>query len=126
MLIHQIGKDRPEFKFSVGPLSWPVFVEGFEFGYKPNTQDYNRRSTLRIDNGRDWAVQFAAHGIGTKFRGLIGFVAFFVPDTGGPEVASETPFQVNYAEPYESVERRFRVWLERSLARALTLWRQSL
>ncbi len=126
MLIDQISKDRPEFKFSVGPLSWPVIAEEFELGYKPNSQDYNRSSTLRIGNGREWAVQFSAHGIGSKFRGLIGFVAFFVPDTGGPEIAAESPFQVNYAEPYESVERRFRVWLERSLARALTLWRQSL
>jgi hypothetical protein len=30
------------------------------------------------------------------------------------------------AESYESVERRFRPWLERSLVRALTMWRQSL
>jgi hypothetical protein len=50
----------------------------------------------------------------------------FLADGEATQLASETPFQVNYAEPYESVERRFRVWLERSLARALTLWRQSL
>jgi hypothetical protein len=40
--------------------------------------------------------------------------------------ASKEPFQVNYAESYESAERRFRPWLEDSLVTALTLWRKNL
>ena len=41
-------------------------------------------------------------------------------------IAERYSVQVNYAEPYESAERRFRPWLEESLVNALTLWRKSL
>jgi hypothetical protein len=124
MLTDQISKDRPDFTFSASSL--PMVVSDDALGYEPNTRDYDRSSTLLINGGHNTFVQIEAHAVGSKFRGLIAFVAYFDTGRGTSQLASETPFQVNYAEPYESVERRFRVWLERSLARALTLWRQSL
>jgi hypothetical protein len=124
ILNDQIGADRPEFKFDTGGLE--TTLGGVALGYEPNTRDYNRGLCLTIRGYRKSHVGIVAHAIGSKFRGLIGFVALFFSDGEAWQVVSEVPFQVNYAEPYESVERRFRVWLERSLARALTLWRQSL
>jgi hypothetical protein len=57
---------------------------------------------------------------------LIGIVTVFDDGSRNPVVVSTEPFQVNYAESYESAERRFRPWLEESLVNALTLWRKSL
>jgi Fic family protein len=89
-----------------------------------------------VDDGRDRSVFISLHGmntitisihpIGSKFRGLIEIVVGFEGETGVRQRASKEPFQVNYAEPYESTERRFRLWLEESLVNALTLWRKSL
>jgi fido (protein-threonine AMPylation protein) len=124
-LTDQIGKDRPEFTFTSSGSSTSLSWRGVNLGYTPNTRDYDHGSILMIRGERDWFVSIHAHAVGSKFRGLIGFAATF-SDGGEKQIASEAPFQVNYAEPYDSVERRFRVWLERSLARALTMWRQSL
>jgi len=124
ILRDQVGTDRPEWTFSVRGL--PPGLNGVDVGYEMNTRDFNRSSDLTIEAVQTSHIWINAHAIGSKFRGLIGFVVMFFADGEAMQMASETPFQVNYAEPYESVERRFRVWLERSLARALTLWRQSL
>jgi hypothetical protein len=68
-----------------------------------------------------------AHAIGSIFRGFIGIVVVFrALKKSTVNFASKEPFQVNYAESYESAERRFRPWLEESLVNALTLWRKSL
>ena len=94
--------------------------------YVPNTQDYARTKTLFISGERNRFIQVQGHAIGSKFRGLIGVQVVFIGPASVVESASNEPFQVNYAEIYESVERRFRTWLEESLVNALTLWRRSL
>lgn len=87
-------------------------------------------TTIRLDIGSlDFSsIVITAQAVGYKFRGLIIIFAGFAPwETPHLMVtASEEPFQVNYVESAEAAERRFRPWLEKSLARALTLWRQSL
>ena len=98
-----------------------------------NTTAYDRARFLLLrqapfihgDSQQVSRIGIQAFGIGTKFRGLIALeITFTGPE--GWQTASAEPFQVNYVEPLENAERRFRPWLERSLARALTLWRQSL
>jgi len=100
------------------------FSGGVELPYAPNRENYERNQTLSISGERNWYVQVEAHAIGSKFRGVIGIQTIFVGP--GIERASKEPFQVNYAEPYPNIERRFRVWLEDSLVNALTQWRKSL
>lgn len=124
MLRDQIGTDRPEWTFSIRGLA--PGMKGVALNYELNTRDLNRSWDLTIVAECISHIWINAHAIGSKFRGLIGFVVLFSREANLPQLASETDFQVNYAEPYENVERRFRVWLEHSLARALTLWRQSL
>jgi Fic family protein len=127
-MTYQISVDRPDFTFSVGEPVRDVLL-GVSLGYELDAPDYTRGIALVIGADRSSEIRVIARAVGSKFRGLIGFTTFYYMggDYGGPrQEASETEFQVNYAEPYESVESRFRVWLERSLARALTLWRQSL
>lgn len=94
--------------------------------YVPNTRDYARSKTLFISGEQKRFIQVQGHAIGSKFRGLIGLQAVFIGPANIVESASDEPFQVNYAENYGSIERRFRVWLEESLVNALTLWRRSL
>jgi fido (protein-threonine AMPylation protein) len=124
MLRDQIGPDRPEWTFRDREPS--PCLNAVALGYEPNPREFDRNVSIQIDAEHTSHIWLNAHAIGSKFRGLIGFAVLFLAEGEAQQLASETPFQVNYAEPYESVERRFRVWLERSLARALTLWRQSL
>jgi hypothetical protein len=113
-LAAEIGASRPDFTFS-SHLGGPS---------KASKIDYDRNAQLSITNGSSALVQIAAHAMSS--RGLIGINALFSPSPRETQLASDEPFQVNYAESYENAERRFRLWLEKSLVRALTLWRQSL
>jgi Fic family protein len=123
-LSKEIGKNRPEFSFNTTTVSMvPVSTH---LAYRPNTVDYNQSRSLYISRQRSTVIGISAHAIGSKFRGLIGVLMVFNSESNETSVASKEPFQVNYAEPYESAERRFRVWLEESLVNALTLWRKSL
>jgi Fic family protein len=120
----EIGTMRPELQFQEG-TSYDLFPA--KLPYKPNRLEYQQTYGLMILNTpRRSNIEVQAHAIGTKFRGLIGMVTVFDDGSRNPIVASKEPFQVNYAEPYESAERRFRPWLEESLVNALTMWRKSL
>jgi fido (protein-threonine AMPylation protein) len=115
---------RPELQFQMGTsydLS-PALLP-----YKANRLEYQQTYGLMILNSpRRSNIEVQAHGIGTKYRGLIVVVTVFDDGSRNPVVVSKEPFQVNYAEPYESAERRFRPWLEESLVNALTMWRKGL
>jgi Fic family protein len=129
LLKHEIAATRSEFTFSLAKGVELQFQN--ELPYLPNTAVYEQATSLRIGSHQQPAyIEVNAHAIASKFRGLIGFMVLF-QKAAGPyestaEFASKEPFQVNYAEPYESAERRFRPWLEESLVNALTLWRKSL
>lgn len=104
----------------------PFYRASDTLDYAPNIVDYHQARGLRISTGRQTFIELNAHAIGSKFRGLIGMVVLFGSKESRPHIASDEPFLVNYAESYESAERRFRPWLEESLVNALTLWRKSL
>ena len=123
-LTAEISADRPDLNFSTHEL--PSGLTGIALDYEPNTWNYDRGLALEIRSDSGSFIEIKAHAIGSKSRGLMGFVALFLSEGEARQVASESPFQVNYVEPYESLQRRFLVWLDRSLARALNLWRQSI
>ena len=103
------------------------------------------RLGLDTENGRS-EILASFHGIGREFRGLIGVSMCFyrrhreTPDEYDDEddyghrrqamhVAELQPvcdevFQINYAERSESVQRRFKPWVERALVLALDQWRR--
>ena len=126
-LAKEIGDSRPDFNFRTRDAGVAILPPRV-LGYRPNTEEYNMSRSVLIWSEQGQAeVGIAAHAIGSKFRGLIGIVAVFKrPQAQFAEVASKESFQVNYEEPCENTERRFRVWLEESLVNALTLWRKSL
>ena len=119
----EIGPIRPELQFTRG-TSYDLIPT--DLPYKPNKLEYERIAPLRIINmSRYSSIEVQAHAVGFRFRGLIAMVVVFGRQNDAV-VASKDFFQVNYAESYESAERRFRPWLEESLVNALTLWRKSL
>jgi Fic family protein len=125
-LKNEIGKNRPEFKFHTqsGGMTFLPSLE--KLGYTPNKIDYERKEWLAIAAQHTSIIAVQAHAIGSKFRGLIGIGIVFNGTSGVTELASKEAFQVNYAESYENMERRFIPWLEQGLVDALTFWRKSL
>jgi hypothetical protein len=107
------------------------FPELLLLPYVPNTSIYHQARALSIEVPGASRFPSLSHfeihaqAMGSKFRGLIGFVAVFI-SSGNIRRISKELFQTNYAESYESAERRFRLWLEESLGNALTMWRKSL
>lgn len=91
------------------------------------------RLTITTDQEFDYVVTF--HGYGPGDSGILAASAFTYlkapREDGGTETVSLHPaatdlFQFNYAETYESTQKRFAEWLESSLATALAEWKRSL
>jgi Fic family protein len=106
-----------------------------QFDYYANFEKHRSwvRITLTTDMEFDYVVSF--HGYGPGDTGILAASAFtYVKaprEDGGTEPvrlhpASTDLFQFNYVEPYESTEKRFREWLESSIAIALAEWKRSL
>ena len=91
------------------------------------------RVTLTTDQDFDYVVSF--HGYGPGNTGILaasGFTYMKAPrEEGGTEPVALRPaatelFQFNYAESFETTEKRFVEWLEASMAIALAEWKRSL
>jgi Fic family protein len=125
LLRKEIGKNRPDLNFAIQD-GGPTFLHDLKLDYIPNTLEYNQLNTIAIRSQSTAYLMLDAHAVGSKFRGLIAIVsAFGTLGTGGERTSTE-PFQVNYVESYESIEKRFIPWLEDAITNALTLWRKSL
>jgi len=125
-LMKEIAETGADLKFTTPPYA---LLRLEDLPYAPNRADYEQGRGLHIDHGQPIGfavIEVQAHGVGSKFRGLIAFVTGFLDESGRSAIASREGFLVNYAESYESAERRFRPWLEESLVNALTMWRKSL
>lgn len=105
------------------------------FDYFANFDRYRSwaRLTLKTDQEFDYVVSL--HGFGPGETGILVASAFTylkVPrEEGGTESMAPHPactdfFQFNYAEPFDSTQKRFDEWMESSLAIALAEWRRSL
>ena len=125
LLTEQISEAKPDFKFysfAQQGTEMPI-----ELDYKPNYRDYDHGAALAIDSFNFAQLKILGHAIGSKFVGLIGFVAvYWSKRLGQFQTVSENVFQVNYAESLESAERRFRPWLEKAIVKTLVLWRKDL
>lgn len=106
-----------------------------QFDYYANFEQHRSwvRITMTTDQEFDYVVSF--HGYGPGDTGILVASAFtYVKaprEDGGTEPVGLLPaatdlFQFNYAEPYDSTEKRFAEWLESSTAIALAEWKRSL
>lgn len=105
------------------------------FDYFANFDRYRSwvRLTLATDQEFDYVITI--HGYGSGDSGILAASAFTylkVPrEDGGTETVNVHPaatdlFQFNYAESYDSTQKRFAEWLDSSLAIALAEWKRSL
>lgn len=106
-----------------------------QFDYFANFERFRTwvRVTLTTDQDFDYVVSF--HGYGPGDTGILAVSAFTYMkaprEEGGTEPIALHPaatelFQFNYAESFETTERRFAEWLEASMAIALAEWKHSL
>ncbi len=122
-----------------------VFRTARHLDYFANVRAHHEWVRLAFDteNGRS-EILASFHGIGKDFRGLVGVSMCFYrrqPETPDEyedvydqtrerlqvvelEPMCDEVFQINHMEPPESVQRRFRPWVERTLVVALDQWRR--
>ncbi|MBI4862915.1 MAG: Fic family protein [Candidatus Riflebacteria bacterium] len=106
-----------------------------QFRYFANLDRYRSWVKLEIHTGSGFEYVISFHAYGHGVTGVVAVSAFTsrrVPrEEGGTDLENVLPactdlFQFNYAEPPDSVERRFAEWLESSLAIGLAEWRHTL
>ncbi len=106
-----------------------------QFDYFANFEQLRAwvRLTFTTDQDFDYVVSF--HGYGPGDTGILAASAFtYVKaprEEGGTEPVALHPaatelFQFNYAESFDTTEKRFAEWLEASTAIALAEWKRSL
>ncbi|OIQ65106.1 Fic/DOC family protein [mine drainage metagenome] len=105
------------------------------FDYFANFDRYRSWVRLTLTTGQEFDYVITIHGYGPGDSGILAASAFTylkVPrEDGGTETVNVHPaatdlFQFNYAESYDSTQKRFAEWLESSLAIALAEWKRSL
>ncbi|TXI50067.1 MAG: Fic family protein [Lysobacter sp.] len=105
------------------------------FDYFANFESFRSwvRLTLTAEQDFDYVVSF--HGYGPGDTGILAASAFtYVKaprEEGGTEPVALRPattelFQFNYAESFDTTEKRFFEWFDASMAIALAEWRRSL
>jgi Fic family protein len=104
--------------------------------YYANREIYKSWIRLTILTQNQFEVVISFHGIGHTFQGILVASAFTlmrvdneegIKDVVGLKPATQEIFQFNYAEEFESIEQRFKDWLEYDvLAIGLAEWKRSL
>ena len=105
------------------------------YDYYANFEPYRAWSRLSISTQQTLDFVLSVHGYGSTDNGILAVSGFtYVKaqrEEGGTDIvdlraASPDLFQFNYKESVESIEKRFKEWLEASLAIALAEWKRTL
>jgi hypothetical protein len=100
-----------------------------------NWRDYESWVRLGLRDGTHGDIVLVFAAIGQEYRGLVGAAMTFSRHEQAGEAervivktdtASDELFQLNYKDDEVEVVERFDRWLDRSLVRALEMWRQTL
>lgn len=106
-----------------------------EFDYYANPEGKKAWGSLKIRTEGAFELVVSLHSYGRQFNGIMVASAFSAQrvflEGGGTEPINTAPamtdlFQFNYAERRESIERRFKDWLESAIAIALGEWYRTL
>lgn len=129
----EISKPGPEFEFFVrggqgNPNDIPtqVFKAAKSLGYSANLDEINKWTRLSFNADETSSLLLTFHGVGVKYRGLIGALVIFLEQGKEAVLASDEAFQINYEEDQGQAQARFSKWLDSALARGITLWRGTL
>lgn len=106
-----------------------------QFGYFANLERFRAWARLSISTEARFDVVVSFHGYGYRDTGIFAASAFTYVRASTEDGLSETVnlhpsttdlFQFNYVEPSESVESRFREWLDSALTIGLAEWKKML
>jgi Fic family protein len=97
-----------------------------EAGHAADFSEYHTAAQLSLSTGRTDAIVLSFHAIGPRFHGIIGVVAYLLPQGAEPVVIEDGTFQINYAEDFDPAQTRFSAWLERTIVEGLNQWRKTL
>ena len=139
--LQEAMKDHGEFNFFVNDeddkgnrghyFHRQIVSTARKLGYYANTRHYRSWVRLVARDGNQGNILISFHCIGQEFQGVLAcsgtwFLRARTDDsgleTGGEAALSDKVFQINYIEDVESVQFRFRDWLERVIERGLALW----
>jgi len=95
-------------------------------GYSANLDDFNQWIQLLLKTDGTSSLLISFHGVGVKYRGIIGALVIFLEQGKEAVLATDEAFQMNYAEDPTQAQARFSKWLESALTKGLTLWRSTL
>lgn len=104
------------------------------FSYFANTDRYHAWCRISIFTQNTFDYVTSIHGFGQGETGILvvtGFTYMRIPgEDGAIETLPTQPacvdvFQFNYAESTDSIERRFKAWLEDSIVMALAEWKRT-
>jgi hypothetical protein len=111
-------------------------VEGARnYGYYANMRDYHSWVRLSIHEERRVGIVISIHSFSKQFVGIMVAFAFLEyrtesEDGGatieGPYSLGQEIFQFSYKESVETVDTRFRQWLEEVLVMGLDQWRRQI
>jgi Fic family protein len=105
------------------------------FDYFANLDPHRSWVRMTLTTEREFDLVISIHGYGSAESGVLAASAFSflkVPtEDGRNETVNLHPaaadlFQFNYAEPFDSIQKRFAEWYESSLAIGLAEWQRSL
>lgn len=125
-LHRDITTDKTEFRFPVASGKYASSRVLEIAGLNLDLAAYNANVQLELNTGRADSLNFFFHGIGPRFRGLIGVTVYLHCDAAEPIMLDGGLFQINYQEDAISAEARFRPWLERMIVQGLNEWRKTL
>ena len=95
-------------------------------GQVPDFAEYDQSIMLHLNARRPDSLVLSFHGIGPRYRGIIGVVAYVFVQGAGPLPIEGGTFQINYEEGADKAQERFSGWLERVIVKGLEAWRQML
>lgn len=122
----EIGSLNRDFTFSArGGEHQPHYLLYTAYHHTADFREYDAGAELCLDAGQPDNIVLSFHGIGPRFRGLIGIAAWLVI-AGRLIPIEEGSYQINYAEDGVHALARFAPWLDRVIVRGLNEWRKTL
>ena len=134
LLSGEISSQRSEFGFTVhagqstprGDVAAHIIDAARTLGYSANLGDFSDWTQLLLKTDGTSSLLLSFHGVGVKYRGIIGALLIFLEQGKEAVLATDEAFQINYAEDPTQAQARFSKWLESVFARGITLWRGTL
>jgi hypothetical protein len=123
----EISSAKPMYRFQVVRVSSAVMVLSEALKpllVQPALADFDQQMSLILKTEKQSVLSLSQFAVGPRFHGLIGAVTTL--SEGISLIWHSDLFLINYREPTEHAEKRFRPWLEDALAEGLAAWRKTL